>query len=232
MCVVTYFPAQNGFYFTSNRDEVNTRQTDYPKTYKHQQFEIIYPKDLQKGGSWFAIDVVHKKISCLLNAKGKQPNNENRISRGELPINFLINEKSLLHEKTLKKIAPFTLICIEYTNKIIIQEYHWDGEKIKFKYMNEKKPHLWCSNTLYSDEVKKRLTKKFKENLIKFKRVKDIINFHKKMAHAKGNNVFLKKDKELQTLSITSFQRTKKNGIISYSDLVENSKSVLMNVNQ
>lgn len=232
MCVVTYFPTQNGFYFTSNRDEVNTRQTDYPKAYKHQQYEIIYPKDLQKGGSWFAVDVTHKKISCLLNAKGKQPNQENRISRGELPINFLIDENRLLQDETIKKIAPFTLICIEYTNEIIIEKYHWDGENIMLNYIDEKKPHLWCSNTLYSDEEKNRLTKKFEKNLMKIKSVKDIINFHRKMAHAAGNDVFLKKDRDLQTLSITSFQTTRKKGIISYSDLVENSKSVLMTVNQ
>lgn len=232
MCVVTYFPANNGFYFTSNRDEVNTRQTDYPKAYKHQQYEIIYPKDLEKGGSWFAIDASQKKMACLLNATGKQPSQDDRISRRKLPINFLIKEKSLLQEDTLKKVAPFTLICIQYTDNVIIEEYHWDGESIKLSYINEKKPYLWCSNTLYSTEEKDRLTKMFKGNLTKIKSLTDIVDFHKKMAQPLRNDVFLKKDKDLQTLSVTSLRATNKKGIISYSNLLENSTRVLMTVNQ
>ncbi|MGC6525604.1 MAG: NRDE family protein [Flavobacteriaceae bacterium] len=232
MCIVTYLPNHNGFYFTSNRDEVNTRQTDYPKAYNHQQYEIIYPKDLEKGGSWFAIDTAHKKMACLLNATGKQPNQENRISRGKLPINFLIEEMSLLKEKTLKRVAPFTLIGIQYTTKVIIEEYHWDGESIKLSYIDEKKPYLWCSNTLYSEDDKNRLTREFKNNLKKIESFRDVVDFHNKMAQPLCNNVFLKKDKDLQTLSITSLKATNKKEIISYSDLLENSIRVLITVNQ
>jgi uncharacterized protein with NRDE domain len=232
MCVVTYFPDHNGFYFTSNRDEINTRQTDYPKAYNHQRCEIIYPKDLEKGGSWFAIDVAQKKMACLLNATGKQPNQHNRISRGELPINILIDEKSLLQENTLKKVAPFTLIYVQYTDKVIIEEYQWDGESIKLSYIDEKGPYLWCSNTLYNTEEKNRLTKKFEGKLTKIKSLRDIVDFHKKMAQPLHNEVFLKKDKDLQTLSVTSFRATRKKGIISYSDLIKNSTRVLLTVNQ
>lgn len=231
MCIVTYLPDQNGFYFTSNRDEINTRQTDYPKIYKHQRHKIIYPKDLEKGGSWFAINAAQKKMACLLNATGKQPSQENGISRGILPINFLIDEKSLLKEETLKRVAPFTLLCIQYTDAVIIEEYQWDGESIKLSYIDEKKPYLWCSNTLYSADEKNRLTKKLKDNLTKVKSIRDIVDFHKKMAQPEGNDVFLKKDKDLQTLSVTSFRAENKKGIISYSDLLKNSTKVLMTVN-
>lgn len=232
MCIVTFLPFHNGFYFTSNRDEVNTRQTDYPKAYKHQRHEIIYPKDLEKGGSWFAIDAEHRKMACLLNATGKQPNRHNRISRGVLPINYLVDKRDLLKENTLKKVAPFTLICIQYTDAVIIEEYQWDGESIKLSYPDEKKPYLWCSNTLYSTDEKNRLIKKFKGNLTKIKHLRDIVDFHKKMAQPVGNAVFLKKDMDLQTLSVTSFRSENKKGIILYSDLLENSTKAMMTVNQ
>lgn len=232
MCIVTYLPTHNGFYFTSNRDEINTRQTDYPKAYKHQRHEIIYPKDMEKGGSWFAIDAEHKKMACLLNATGKQPNQHNKISRGKLLINFLIDEKSLLQYEVLKKVAPFTLIQVAYTDNLVIEEYHWDGESIKLSHVDDKKPHLWCSNTLYSTEEKNRITKKFKRQLTKIKCLRDIIGFHKKIAQPLCNDVFLKKDRNLQTLSVTSLQSTNKKEVISYSDLLENLTKVIISVNQ
>ncbi len=226
MCIVTYIPTKKGFFFTSNRDEVKTRQTDCLKTYKHQGFEFLYPKDLEKGGSWFVVNTSSKKIACLLNATGKQPNLDTKMSRGLIPINFLIHEKNFLLEEMIEKVSPFTLICIQYGNNIIIEEFEWNGERLTRKKINEKETHLWCSNTLYNRDYKEHLTKKILCETPKLKSTREVIDFHKKMAQPENSNVYLKKDKCLQTLSITCFNETENQEIISYLDIQKNATKV------
>lgn len=223
MCIVTYFPTQEGFFLTTNRDEKNTRQTAYPKAYKHQQHNLIYPKDCEKGGSWVAIHTTHKKMACLLNAKGDQPNHHEKISRGKIPISLLLDEKTLSKRELLKKVSPFTLIYIQYFDEIRVQEYNWDGKNLNIALVDEKKSHLWASNTLYSADEKSRLTKRFEKNVEKFISPNDVVDFHNKNAQPLHNPIFLKKDRQLQTLSITSLQVTKKDEIISYTDLLKKS---------
>lgn len=231
MCVVTYFPSEKEMFLTSNRDEKNTRKTVHPKTYKHEGLDIIYPKDLEQGGSWLAINATEKRLACLLNAKGVQPNPKDKISRGTIPINFVLNEKSVLQKNMLKKVAPFTLICIDYVNRIFIEEFHWHGNNMSLKLIDEKKPQLWCSNTLYTAKEKNRFTTKFKGKKTDIKSLEDIVNFHKEIAQPLQNNVFIKKDKDIQTMSITGVQATAKSTFVSYSNLVEKSTRILTTAN-
>ena len=53
MCIVTYFPKSDGFIFSSNRDENHNRPTLEPAFYA-QPSTLMYPKDLDHGGTWFA----------------------------------------------------------------------------------------------------------------------------------------------------------------------------------
>ena len=55
MCTVTFIPARQRIYLTSNRDEKNWR-TDAlpPAVYPAGSGQMMYPKDGDAGGTWIA----------------------------------------------------------------------------------------------------------------------------------------------------------------------------------
>jgi uncharacterized protein with NRDE domain len=56
MCTVTFIPAADGVYLTSNRDERLTRPDAlFPFRAAQEGQELIYPKDAEAGGSWIAL---------------------------------------------------------------------------------------------------------------------------------------------------------------------------------
>ena len=105
------------------------------------------------------------------------------------------------------------------------------GQNTSLKLIDEKKPQLWCSNTLYTAKEKNRFTTKFKGKKTDIKSLEDIVDFHKEIAQPIQNNVFIKKDKNIQTMSITGVQATAKSTFVSYSDLVEKSTRILTTAN-
>ena len=223
MFIVTYFPTTDGFFFTSNRDEKRQRPTLEPAIYDHST-PLIYPKDLSHGGTWFAVDAKQKQLFCLLNATGTQPNSAKKISRGQLPIKLLLDDETILSTSSLTHIAPFQLISVHFSETLKLEHLHWDGDTLERTLMNQTRPHLWCSNTLYNASKKQDLKKEFKHNLTKFNAWNDLINFHKDVAQPLNNNVFLKKDKGLQTVSITSLSLQNKNQELYYDNLLEDTQ--------
>lgn len=230
MCVVTFLKTKKGVFLTSNRDEKNTRKALYPKTYLHDNLQLCYPKDLEKGGTWFALDTHQKRATCLLNAKGVQPSATNQLSRGEIPIRYLTNEKSILSKPILIKMAPFTLICMQYDNDFLVKEYAWNGKQMDVKILDENVPHIWCSNTLYGKTEKDRLTKTFMKKSHNLMTLEDIVSFHKSVAQPPKANVFLKQDEDLQTVSITSIKATQNGETSYYTDLLDGATHVLTKV--
>ena len=220
MCIVTFFPTSEGFLFTSNRDEKYQRKTLEPATYLHPT-PLIYPKDMEHDGTWIAVDAKQKKIVCLLNANGSQPDPNLKISRGQLPIQLLLKDKKILSKSTLAKIAPFQLIKVCFLEIPKLESFHWNGVHLINKTLDAKKPHLWCSDTLYSEPKKQGLKNDFKSSLNNFNQWNDLINFHKKVAQPINNSVFLKKEYGLQTVSITSLRHQNKQLDLYYNNLLE-----------
>jgi len=220
MCIVTYFPTSEGFIFTSNRDEKLQRPTLEPAIYDHPT-PLMYPKDLDHGGTWFAVDSKQKQLFCLLNATGTQPNSAEKISRGKLPIKLLLGDATILSASNLIHIAPFQLISVRFSEVVKLEHFHWDGDTLERTLMNQMKPYLWCSNTLYNEDKKQHLKNEFKNHLNQFNGWDDLISFHDNVAQPLNNNVFLKKDKGLQTVSITSLSLHKKNQNLYYDNLLE-----------
>lgn len=177
---------------TSNRDERNNRPAVAPKIYTHNKNRLAYPKDLEKGGTWFALDIIKKKAACLLNASGQHPNLSEKMSRGVIPLKYLLDEKMILSENFLNNIAPFILVCIEFKNKLFLEEYSWDGENLTLKVLNENMPHLWCSNTLYSKAENDRLQKIFSRQVQGITTTKETVDFHKSITQEAENNIFKK----------------------------------------
>ena len=223
MCIVTYFPTAEGFIFTSNRDEKLQRPTLEPAIYDHPA-PLIYPKDLDHGGTWFAVDATQKQLFCVLNASGIQPNSAKKISRGQLPIKLLLGDETILSESSLTYIAPFQLISVQFSETLKLEHSHWDGDTLERTLINQTRPHLWCSNTLYTNSKKQDLKKEFKHNSTKFNAWNDLINFHKNVAQPLNNNVFLKKDNGLQTVSITSLNLHNKIQELYYDNLLEDTQ--------
>src|SRR5258708_172671 len=84
MCTVTYIPARDGFFLTSNRDENSGRPPAVPPfLYPMKTGSILFPRDAQAGGSWFA---VHENGNALVLLNGAltrhQPAPPYRRSRG------------------------------------------------------------------------------------------------------------------------------------------------------
>lgn len=227
MCVVTYFPNSRGFVFTSNRDENGLRKTLHPQLYRHQRHTLLYPKDLKKGGTWFALNKNQKKVACVLNATGQLPQKNKPISRGQIPLNYLTDDQNFLARNRLIKTAPFTLITIDFNNKIQIEEFHWNGKRLSEKKKDETKPQIWCSNTLYNEEKKQSLTKKFEQHLMEVDKWKNIFSFHRKIALPNNSPEYLIKNKNIQTVSIISLNLSHEKLKTHYSSLIEESVNEL-----
>jgi len=87
------------------------------------------------------------------------------------------------------------------------------------------KSHAWSSVTLYSDEVIKEREQWFEEWLNKtpFFEGDDILNFH----HFGGkgdaeNDLFVNRNNELQTVSMTQIEKTADQFLINYWDRLNN----------
>lgn len=223
MCVVTYLPVDKGFIFSSNRDEKQQRPTLEPASYDHR-YPLIYPKDMDHGGTWFAVDSKHKHLFCVLNATGIQPNSIKKISRGQLPIKLLLGDGAILLKSSLKHIAPFQLISVNFDKTLKLTHFHWDGNLIKKTQIDSSKPHVWSSNTLYNEAKRQGLKNDFNLQSTQFKDWNDVIGFHKKIAQPLNNNVFLKKDKGLQTVSITSLTLQDTETELYYNNLLDDAQ--------
>ena len=220
MCIVTYFPNSDGFIFSSNRDENHNRPTLEPAFYA-QPSALMYPKDLDHGGTWFALDSEQKQLFCVLNATGQQPKNVKKISRGQLPIKLLLGDKTILSPARLSAIAPFQLISIDFWESLKLEHFHWDGKRFTKTLIDDSKPHIWCSNTLYTAEKSLDLKTDYKNKSSGFKQWNDLISFHENVAQPLNNKLFLKKDKQLQTISITSLIFQNKTSELYYDNLLD-----------
>ena len=223
MCIVSFFPTVEGFIFSSNRDEKQQRPTLEPKFYDHPS-PLIYPKDMDHGGTWFAVDSIKRQLFCVLNATGVQPTTTEKISRGKLPINLLLGDDTILSSSSLKHIAPFQLVNVSFSETLKLIHFHWDGNVLKNTLLDETTPHIWSSNTLYKEEKRQHLKTQFKLHSNEFNQWNDLINFHKTVAQPLHNNVFIKKDKGLQTVSITSLKLQDETIELYYNNLLDDAQ--------
>lgn len=207
MCTVTFFPASNGFYLTSNRDEKSTRSSAIaPKEYIYKNSKILFPKDSDANGTWIVLKENGDAL-CLLN--GAFTNFEDtgnyKKSRGIVVLEIATSQNIVdaFRYINLFGIAPFTLIMVE--NKLLY-ECRWDGTLKHMLPLNNLKPHIWSSATLY-DEAQRAARDKW---FLKFINNKtsilqdDIISFHKNAGEGNRNNdLVMNRDNKYFTVSIT-----------------------------
>ncbi len=227
MCVLTFFPkSEDSFILTSNRDEAVARPSAFPpKKYLINGEQVFYPKDPQGNGTWIATSETY--TLCLLNGGIEKhiPNPPYRQSRGKVILDFynFYGTKDFFDNYNFEGIEPFTLVVIESYNALIMNEIRWTGELKTIKQIDETKPNIWSSVTLYSHEIIQ-LREKWFEDFLKDNDEIDrekIIEFHQKGGNGdKSNSIKMNRENKLKTISITQFEIKKQQTLIRYEDLL------------
>ncbi len=228
MCTVTYLPVgKTEFYLTSNRDEKTARaEAIPPKKYKINNISVFFPKDPQAGGTWIAASEKNYTL-CLLNGGYKKhiPEPHYRLSRGLMLLDFFNYNDAVAFKRNydFKGIEPFTLLIICTTDEICFYELRWDGQTAFLNHVDEDKPHIWSSVTLYTDEViaeRKGWFDDFLRDKPHFSK-EDIIHFHKFGGSGNSSNdLLMNRDNITRTVSISMVHRTANNLFMNYTNVI------------
>lgn len=233
MCTVTFIPKKRGFILTSNRDEVidRARKVHFPEIVSFDEESLIFPKDLQGGGTWIAGDN-KGKVAVLLNGgfKAHKRKSTYRKSRGLVVLDSFgyDDAKSFSKQYDFSEIEPFTLILLQYNKgKSSINQLVWDGAQPHLKKLNNTEPAIWSSSTLYNEATRKQRNEWFGD----FLKRGDFTVFGARKFHEFGGNgdpsntMNMKRANQLATVSITSIEFDDRGGEFTYQDLLENTTS-------
>jgi hypothetical protein len=222
MCTVSYVSTSKSYLLTSNRDEKTVRKQ---ATFPLIENDVLFPKDLEKDGTWIALKENGNAI-CLLNGAFEKHTiaQSYRKSRGLIVLDIIkndniVNEVSLID---LLNIEPFTLIIIENEDLV---EFRWDGESKHVTKLDSTKHYIWRSSTLYTNLIRQASQQLFTSwcnNEVEITKEK-IIDFH---TNTKINNVenslVVNRNNELKTVSITNISKNEFANQMTYIDLTLN----------
>jgi hypothetical protein len=226
MCTVTFIPAKDKVFITSNRDEkLSRKKAIYPGMHQHNGWNLMYPKDAAAGGTWIAAKE-NGDAAVLLNGAFICHTSEPpyQKSRGLLFLEVLsANHPAWAFTKMdLMGIEPFILILFE--NKSLY-EFRWDGDERYCKQLSAARAHIWSSATLYDGLIIKKREQWFAGFLNKTPNPtrQDILNFHLSAGDGDHrNNLVMERDGVYSTVSITNILLNDDRGVMLYRDLKEN----------
>ncbi|GLB48912.1 NRDE family protein [Neptunitalea lumnitzerae] len=232
MCTVSYIHTGTEVVITSNRDEHTNRPAAVaPQTYLSNGKQVIFPKDVVGGGTWFAIDDKGNAVVLLNGAKEKHiPKPPYRVSRGIIVTSLISSECIVDGWKSvdLNHVEPFTLVIYEDGN---LFETYWDGISKHITKLNAQQPHVWSSSTLYEPSIRTIRAKWFydftsqPDKLDAFK----ILDFHKH-SHSGNKEYGLQINRQgiFKTVSIT--QLVLKNNIpkVTYIDTAKSTEVIAL----
>lgn len=235
MCTVTYIPTNEGFVLTSSRDEKKQRLTFSPKAYIHDGKTLIYPKDEIAGGTWIASNT-NSRIACLLNGafEKHEPKKSYRKSRGLILLESFTYDRiaDFITKINLLDIEPFTLLLIDLIPTFNFTEIRWDGIKKHVTHIQKHESKIWSSATLYDKNIRSEREKWFREWIVFYQTShdKNIFTFHnQKHSDSIGNDIIMARENGLQTVSVTQIKYTDNNLLFSYTDLINNINTTLLN---
>ena len=229
MCTVSFIPARDTFFITSNRDEKLSRKNAIaPAMIEHNGHKLYFPKDADAGGTWIVMKE-NGDAAVLLNGaflchRAEPPY---RLSRGIILLEIISTDRpSVTFTKiNLADIEPFTLVLFESN---CLFEFRWDGNEKYCRQLSVNRPHIWSSATLYDGFIVKKREQWF-ANFLNSHPVptqQDILNFHHLTGDGdKQNDLLMTRDGMYTTVSITGIQLTKDRGCIKYIDIKNNSTS-------
>lgn len=223
MCTVTFIPANDSVFLTSNRDEKKWRKDAHPPTiHEFESGKIIFPKDADAGGTWMAC---HENGNAIVFLNGglvaHQPQPPYRKSRGLILLDFIEGAtpfQSFL-VMNLERIEPFTAVI--WDDKHLF-ECRWDGTLKHHKLLDKKIPHIWSSVTLYDEHVILKRNTWFRHWLQKVTQpgLDDILQFHQFTGDGDPeNDLRMNRDGKVATVSVTSLEITSHSASIHYLDL-------------
>jgi hypothetical protein len=229
MCTVTFIPANDQYFITSNRDEKPDRKKAMaPGLFGYNGEKLFYPKDGDAGGTWIVMKE-NGDAAVLLNGafichKSEAPY---RLSRGIILLDIISTKKpsAAFGKIDLLGIEPFTIVLLENN---CLYEFRWDGIEKYYKLLDVNIPHVWCSSTLYDGFAVRKKEQRFVSFLKKYPSPtqQDILAFHNFFDDEVYSNTLLKVGDEIyRTVSITNILLTKDLGCINYIDIKNNSSS-------
>jgi hypothetical protein len=222
MCTVTFLPVRDKIFITSNRDEKRMRSHAVaPAIYRMRTGNIVFPRDLDAGGTWFA---AHENGNVVVFLNGgwmkHNPQPPYRISRGIILLDIIDsdNPASKFLSANFANIEPFTAVI--WCNRLLF-ECRWDGKGKTFRQLAEDLPHIWSSVTLYDEPVIKKREKWFTEwfGINKEPSQQEILFFHQFTGDGdKHNDLMMNRDGTTFTVSITSLEIEGETAAIKYLD--------------
>ncbi len=223
MCTVTYIPAGNSYYITSNRDEKNWRSPAYPpEQYNFSTGKILFPKDRDAGGTWIAAHENGNTIVLLNGAfVAHTPSPPYKKSRGLVLLDLIdhISPYNNFIAINLTNIEPFTLII---TDNSELFECRWDGQQKHYTPLNKTLPHIWSSATLYDAAIADKRKIWFDNWLSQHPAPDqdDILHFHQFTGDEDiRNNLMMNREDRVYTVSITSIAADDSTLSMKYADL-------------
>jgi hypothetical protein len=228
MCTLTFIPSRDGVILTANRDERPGRSRATPPSNRDlTSGRILCPGDPDGGGTWVALHELGHAV-VLLNGGfvPHVPEPPYRKSRG-LVLLELVDHPSparAFGESDLQGIEPFTAVVWDGT---ALHECRWDGSVRHVRRMEEGRPHIWSSATLYDSAVMGRRERWFSEWLSPNPTPGPdaIMDFH--LTAGDGdvcNDLLMDRSGEVCTVSVTSMEIRPDAGIMRYIDLREPSR--------
>jgi hypothetical protein len=224
MCTVSFIPANDRIFLTSNRDESPWRHPAIlPREYLYKNGIMIFPKDGKSGGSWITV-CNNGNAGVLLNGafEKHQKRAAYSISRGIVFIEIMQSKNPLRKflKFSLPEIEPFTVIL--WQNNSLFQ-CTWDGERKYFQALPSNRAYIWSSVTLYDEEVRKKRAHWFASWLHQHPNPnhKSITHFHRFAGEGnKHENLFMNRNGEVLTVSITGLEIFRHKGIMNYTDFI------------
>jgi hypothetical protein len=196
---------------------------------------LYFPKDSLAGGSWISANKNGRTV-CLLNGAFVPHKRKSKYaqSRGNILIelaSFNNNPEQYFEKKDLSEIEPFTIITVEKSKNEIshLSEFIWDGNKKYFKILDQSKPYIWSSVTLYSEkhrEMRKEWFNGFIKKINGSVSSGNILEFHSaKHIEDDSINVIMQREGDLKTVSITQIIAGNTVTKMKYFDLHNNNKT-------
>lgn len=224
MCTVSFIPVKDHVYITSNRDEKKSRGPAIaPASYHINGQELVFPKDTAAGGSWIAM-LKNGNAAVLLNGGFKKHIAEPpyRKSRGLIFLDIITTDIPVKNFTNIEldNIEPFTLIIWEDKN---LFECRWDGKEKYCIPLKNYRPYIWSSSTLYNKETVKKRESWFAGFLNEHPApgMDDILHFHQFTGDGdKYNDLYMNRDGNLQTVSVTGINLTAKESTMQHIDLI------------
>jgi uncharacterized protein with NRDE domain len=224
MCTVSFVPVKDKIFITSNRDEKNWRQpAKSPELYNLKEQDVLSPKDGNAGGSWIAL-CRNGNVGVLLNGAFEKHVSQKEYlkSRGIVFLEIMDSERPLNRflKMSLEGIEPFTLILWQKNN---LYECRWDANSRKHcQSLPAYRPYIWSSSTLYDSEVRKKRELWFAKWLNKTPtpHQEEVLNFHRFAGDGdEQNDLFMNRDGNVFTVSITGICIDAESGSMVYNDL-------------